>query len=45
MKKSVTIEEVVRILQDLTRTDDEVVVVLDHLLRKRVIRPIAAEAA
>ena len=45
MKKSVTIEQVVKILQDITRTDEEVVVVLNHLLRRRVLRPIAAEAA
>jgi hypothetical protein len=40
----VTIEEVVRILQDITRSDDEVVAVLDHLLRKRVLRPAAQHA-
>ena len=39
MKRPVTIEQVVRILQDITRSDEEVVVVLDHLLRTKQVQP------
>ena len=42
---SVTIEQVVRILQDITRSDEEVVAVLEHLLRtKQVQRQAGAPA-
>lgn len=45
MKRSVTIEEVVRILQDITRSDEEVVVVLDHLLRTKQVQRQAQASA
>jgi hypothetical protein len=38
MKRAVTIEQVVRILQDITHSDEEVVVVLEHLLRTKQVQ-------
>ena len=45
MKRSVTIEQVVRILQDITRSDEEVVVVLEHLLRTKQVQRTAPASA
>jgi hypothetical protein len=45
MKRPVTIEQVVRILQDITRSDEEVVVVLDHLLRTKLVQRQATAQA
>jgi hypothetical protein len=43
--RSVTIEDLVQAIQDIARDDDEVVAVLEHMLRtRRIVRP-AIEAA
>lgn len=45
-RRSLTIEDLVQAIQDIARSDEEVVAVLQHMLRtKRIVRPAVQAAA
>jgi hypothetical protein len=44
--RSLTIEDLVHAIQDIARSDEEVVAVLEHMLRtRRIVRPAVQVAA